>query len=494
MRLLAAALLLLALAGCLGGNSVTVPGASVVGTAGWHLDCYRTAGWSDPCTTRASVTSGPANENWLAVNPKDPLNVMAGAKDYNPNATDCVWVGLATTHDGGKTWKDQYIGGLLAERNDPTNPLFPYQCNTDPMFAFADDGTLYDVVEVYGQKQPNSTPPDPVGLNSPGSPLVGPNTMFITVSKDGGTTFGPLARVWDGGLPAVLQDRTLIVGNPTSGSVHFIFSQRQDIVGSLANTAVSQVVVSTSRDHGATWGSPLVVSAPEPMFNIPAAITADEEGRVVAFWARSTGPSAPMSDLFAAVSTDDGTSFGVPIHVAAAKLMSKAHADPAQFYVAINPQIAVDRSGGPRQGWLYAVWDDNQTGHLDPRISISKDHGATWSAPAVLTGDPDAHDRFHPAIAVDAWGAVHVTYNDRRYDAANKLLDLSWAIAPDGSNFISFRVTNGSFDGDLGFHQSGVPFIGDYNGLGCSGATCYASFADTRDGRSELAVARLVRG
>jgi len=230
------------------------------------------------------------------------------------------------------------------------------------------------------------------------------------------------------------------------------------------------------------------------MFNIPAAITADDDGRVVAFWARSTGFSAPTSDLFVAQSTDDGASFGALVKVATAKLVLKPHADPAKFYVAINPQIAVDRSSGPRHGWLYAVWDDNQTGHLDPRLSVSRDHGATWSAPQVFTGDPDAHDRFHPAIAVDAWGAVHITYNDRRFDPENRLLDLMWAIAPDGSNFTSFRVTASSFDGDLGFHQTGVPFIGDYNGLGCSGATCYASFADTRDGRSELAVAKLVRG
>jgi hypothetical protein len=468
--------------------------------AGWHLDCYATPGWSDPCTTRASVTSGPANENWLALNPRDPDNLVAGAKDYNANATDCVWVGLATSHDGGRSWKDQYIGGLKDQRlTDPT--LAPYQCNTDPMFAFAGDGALYDVVEVYGARQPAGIPPDPLGLNSPGGPVGGPNTMFVAKSTDGGTTFGPLARVWDGAPPAMLQDRTLIVSNPKSGSVHFVWSQRQDLQSS------AQIVVSTSRDGGASWTLPVLVSAPDLKFNIPAAITARDDGEVVVFWASSDGFAAPTADLLAAASKDDGASFGPPVKVSTAKLVLVPHLEPAKFYVAINPQIAVDRSQGPREGWLYAVWDDNQTGHLDPRISVSADGGATWSAPRSISGDPDGHDRFHPAIAVDAWGAVHVTYDDRRFDPANRLLDLVWAIAPDGSNFTSFRVTASSFDGDLGFHQTGVPFIGDYNGLACvpkpgpatsAGAAldgvCYASFADTRDGRSELAVAKLVRG
>ncbi|MCA1814198.1 MAG: glycoside hydrolase [Halobacteriales archaeon] len=424
LALLAIALL----AGC------TAPVAPGPASVTWHLDCYRTPGWSDPCTTRASAESGPANENWLALNPKDARNLMVGGKDYNPNATDCVWVGLATSHDSGATWKDQYIGGLKAQRStDPT--LGPFTCNTDPMFAFADDGFLYDVVEVYGSG-PGSGIGDPLGI---GQAIEGQghNTMFIVTSSDGGTTFGP----------------------------------------------------------------PVLVSAPDAKFNIPAAITAGDDGRVLAFWLSSDGFGTPApADLWVAASTDDGATFGAPVHVAQTNVVIVPNLPNAQFYVANNPQIAVDRSGGPRQGWAYAVWDLNVSGHLDPRISVSRDGGATWSEPRSVSGDPDAHDRFHPALAVDAWGGVHVAYNDRRYDPANKLMDLTWAIAPDGLNFTSFRVTNSSFDGDLGFHQTGVPFIGDYNGLACmpkpgpEAGVCYASWADTRDGRSELAVAKLVRG
>jgi hypothetical protein len=354
------------------------------------------------------------------------------------------------------------------------------------MFAFADDGLLYDVVETYSNVPAKGVPGDPTGLTALGG--AGTNTMFITVSHDGGTTFGPVVRVWDGATPAVLQDRTMIVANPKTGSAHFAWSQRQDLASS------AQLLVSTSRDHGATWGLPVVVSAPDAKFNVPAALTATDDGKVVAFWLSSDGFGARTpGDLWVASSGDDGASFGAPVHVAQTNVVLLPSIPNSKFYVANNPQVAVDRSQGPRHGWLYAVWDENVSGHLDPRISVSRDGGATWSAPRSVSGDPDAHDRFHPALAVDAAGAVHVTYNDRRYDPGNKLLDLSWAIAPDGSDFTSFRVTNSSFDGDLGFHQTGVPFIGDYNGLGCSGAVCYASFADTRDGRSELAVARLVR-
>jgi hypothetical protein len=88
---------------------------------------------------------------------------------------------------------------------------------------------------------------------------------------------------------------------------------------------------------------------------------------------------------------------------------------------------------------------------------------------------------------------VHVTYFDRQYDPADKLLDLTWASSDDGSNFTHRRVTASSYDGDVGFHQSGVPFIGDYNGLAVTGKHLYASYPDTRAGRSDLAVAHFMR-
>jgi len=452
----------------------------------WVQSCYKMAGWSDPCTSRATTKNGPSNENWIAVNPTDPRNVVVMGKDYNPKASDCVWMGVEVTKDGGATWTESYLGGDLSQRQ-PTDASFGYTCNTDPMFTFDSAGTLYASFEVYS-RLPNHVPV--VGTN-PGQG--GQNTMYVAVSKDGGLTFGPFVAVWVGDGEMLLQDRTMLVANPKTGSIHFCWSQR------VAAGAVGEVLVATSRDHGATWDLPVVVSRPnDNRLDIPCALAAAPDGTVYAGW-YSLPLNEPVTGLppvgeatthlELATSADDGRTYSAPRSVQDVGMPFVTHAPNSKFYVAADLQMAVAPKGD-----LYLVWNDNATGHLEVMVSHSADKGATWTPPLAVAGpDGGTHARFHGAVAVDAWNTVHVTYFDRQYDPADKYLDITWSKSDDGANFTHQRVTATSYDGDIGFHQSGVPFIGDYNGLAVAGKDLYASFPDTRAGRSDLAVAHFER-
>jgi hypothetical protein len=91
------------------------------------------------------------------------------------------------------------------------------------------------------------------------------------------------------------------------------------------------------------------------------------------------------------------------------------------------PALAVDRSRGTFRGRLYAVWPDARLDHRTRILfSSSKDHGRTWTAPAVV--DDNAAGRstngrannFMPAIAVNRRGVVGVSWYDRR-DAPDNL-------------------------------------------------------------------------
>src|SRR5579884_2798362 len=152
--LVAAAILV---AGCVSPASTAPPTTQPATIAGWALDCTlgsyeqaRNASWGQTCEARASHNPGPKEETWIAINPKDPNNVVVGAKDLDPAASaSCVWNGVFVTHDGGKTWKDVHIGGTYASR-DPTSPFYGYACNTDPDFQFTSDGALHYGVEMYG--------------------------------------------------------------------------------------------------------------------------------------------------------------------------------------------------------------------------------------------------------------------------------------------------------------------------------------------------------
>src|SRR5438105_4463317 len=102
--LLGSLALAVVLAGCGGPSGSTntspAPGNPYAQAlaGGWRLDCSlgafeqaRNASWGQACEARASHSPGPKEETWAQVNPKDPRNVVVGAKDLNPASSDhCV--------------------------------------------------------------------------------------------------------------------------------------------------------------------------------------------------------------------------------------------------------------------------------------------------------------------------------------------------------------------------------------------------------------------
>jgi hypothetical protein len=496
MRLLALLpLLALAVAGCLGASEV--PTMEVLpdrplGRSGWSQVCEDGADWADLCSVRATPALGPANENWLAVNPTNPDNLVVGTKNYDDASSSCVWGGVHVTFDAGRTWEERPFGGTQAERmaRGPADPLFGYQCMTDPMFAFDAQGLLYYVVEVYGRtphEREGLLPAPPTGTGLEGlltHPDTGGGALLVAVSEDGGRTFPRMVKLWDGeGGILDLLDKTFILANPASGTIHFATSQF------VALGQATQILVFNSRDQGRTWEGPIVLGDPSQTgTRFPAAFSADADGTLHLTWAdTSTGAIQFTRSL------DDGSTWEEPRPIATSSFVFRAPPN-SQYRAVTQPYHVVDRSGGPNHGTIYLVWMDDAEGHMDIRITTSRDRGLTWAAPRTFTDDATTNAQFHPMPWVDDQGAVHVTYYDRRHDPQDKLVDLTWAIAPDGSNFTHHRITGSGFDGDLGIHQDGFPFLGDYNGLGCVGSVCYAAWADTRMGRGDVAVARLVRG
>jgi hypothetical protein len=75
------------------------------------------------------------------------------------------------------------------------------------------------------------------------------------------------------------------------------------------------------------------------------------------------------------------------------------------------------------------------------------------------------------------------------------LYDATLATSRDGgASWVQQRLTSKGSDGDLGIHQDGFPFIGDYVGLGVVGSHVYAGFPETVEGRATLAVAHVMGG
>jgi hypothetical protein len=155
--------------------------------------------------------------------------------------------------------------------------------------------------------------------------------------------------------------------------------------------------------------------------------------------------------------------------------------------------FGIDTSDGANRGRLYAAWP--QSGATGAGVFVShSDDSITWSTPMEVTAEL-ADDQFMSWIDVGPDGTVHVAYYDCSIDAGGQNMTMGYTYSLDGGETWSTNIHVGQvpFDGDLGHHQSGVPFIGDYNGLDASDKAVHFFWADTRYGRSDVYAATIIK-
>lgn len=474
MRSPALLALLVVLAGCVSpATPPAAPGDAAAATGGWALDCTlgavsraRDPAWPHPCAVRASWTPGFKSELWLGLNPTDPRNVVIGAKEVETAASaDCVWNSVHVTHDGGRTWRDLNIGGNYSDRV-PTDPWFGYACNTDPILAFSKNGDVHYGVEVYNFGFQTYDTPLRQQVGSAG--LLGWKILLAT-SHDGGDTW-PDVITYQPDLVSVT-DYSRMTVSPTTGTIL-----------EAINNLPGPCHVLSSRDGGRSADPPVKIVAPDPMADTGCqVIAASPTGTIVVgasgggstYWYRSADDGRTF--------TDSSTGFTFePI----------AGFEENEFRTGTNFEIAYDLTDGPRKGTLYAIYGDTAAGNADLFVRSSADDGRTWSEPVRVHDDNGTNDQFLPNIAVAGDGSLHALFLDKRWDPANKLLDATWALSLDGgATWANQRVTAKSFDGDLGRHQSGAPFIGDYLGIAAVGDHVWATFPDSTNGNNTVVAA-----
>lgn len=485
-RLVLLSTLALVLAGCVTdpGGGDDGGGDDAPGADGYALSCdglaRGNASWVEPCVAMASPNDSPSKtEIDLAVNPTNPDNVVVGSKDLDPLASKCVWAVAQASLDGGATWTTSYIGGKTAERT-PTQPLFGWNCITDPIMAFDADGTLYYSLQAYDHTLEGSDVPPP--LNQVAG-TVG-SAIFAARSTDGGLTWDKLVTLHLGDGANIFHDYMRVLVNPATGTYHTIWNQF---------TGVATVVpVLVSWDGQADRANP-------PTY-IPVPERA--QGTTMAGFAAATDGTLYVlvddgADAWLTTSTDDGRTFTPPVLVEALhreSIRRQALGDDA-FRTTGSYELVVDNSGGPRDGWLYAtISEQDSDGNADIYVSRSEDGGATWSERVLVNaGEHQPGFQWIPRPHVDRLGNLHLVYLDSSRNAGNDtVLDASWARSTDGGlNWTNAYLTTRPFDGNLGVHQDGFPFIGDYLGIGGAGDWVYMGYPVCSSGRCEIGVSKI---
>src|SRR5579862_3496391 len=278
-------------------------------------------------------------ESWLAMNPADPLNLIAASIVLGEHD----WVAAYASRDGGKSWVRATHGAAAAKYFD----------GLDPAVAFDADGNAY-----------LSTTADAFG---------------VWKSTDGGRTWGEPAVV-----PGAAYDRTFVASDR---SPHGSFHGRLYAVGKMPMTVfghhgVDVIGFSSSSDGGASFVFPrLLLPAPEKeLLQMVSDLQVTPEGKVILALELfdAQGIDAPLltGRISIITSADGGHTFSEPRQVAV--MHQYGHAREPQSVKGLSvAQLALDTSPGPRHGTLYAVWLDAGNGSYQVMAAASPDGGAT---------------------------------------------------------------------------------------------------------------------
>lgn len=315
-------------------------------------------------------------------------------------------------------------------------------------------------------------------------------TSDISVSKsiDGGATFGNPVSAASKNKATHFLDKEWLAVDPTNPNRLFVTYTDFDFSGicgfdagdPILRTAIELV---RSTDGGATWGPPVVVSEVcDPAGVQGSQVTVGPGGEVYVAWEAFAASGAAEIDI--RKSTDNGSTFGPVVKVNDAICAGNCSVLQGNFRASEFPTLAVDRSGGSANGYVYIAWNDGRNltvpdfwvgayGYTDILFSRSTDGGATWSAPVRVNNNPEplssglGTDQYQPGMAVDKKGKIGICFYDRRRDANNFLIDWECASSKDaGASWSNKKITKKNFPAvpsqDL---LTNPRYMGDYDGL-----------------------------
>ena len=419
--------------------------------------------------------STPQNETSVAVNPLNPLNVVAGANDYR---VCCDSSGLNdgsgwayASLDGGATWVNRQLPGLTVQTGG--QGVFKKMDSAgDPALAFGPDGAVYYANIVFSRSSPASG-------------------IAVSVSRDGGLTWGPPNMVSFNDAGNFFNDKEWITVGPTGKVVvtWTRFNQGPHGAGYLA----SPIVMAVSRDGGKTWnrqGAP--VSDPAHPYNQGSMPQFGPDGALYVAYEGATPTSGYSQDAtIVARSTNDGLTF---TNVEVGRVYDDLDCYPQfggrqtltgeHFRLNSYPSFSIDQSNGK----LAIVWADQQgsgtcgsggasfSGTTSNQVKLVSGGWGALSAPLRIT-TADSADKVFPAVAAGG-GKIAVSYYTRAYSPSTPLCTattsapaggplpvcLDYAAISSSDGFAAeTRLTTQSSNPYVQFRDGA--FIGDYSGI-----------------------------
>ena len=432
-----------------------------------------------PLETCGNFPSGGTNftgsevEPWLDVNPADSDNLVAYWQQdrwSNGGARSNV---AGVTHDGGETWQLVVVPGLTDCSGGP------FERASDPWVSFSPDGTLHQMSLV---------------VNLP--TFAGRNGMAVSRSLDGGLTWEDPIFIIDEETPGVLNDKNTLTAD--SNDSDFVYAIWGRLFVFPTGGFEGPAYFARTTDGGLTWEPAREIFNPGVNNQtIGNQIVVLPDGRLINFFNEiinvlpdgTPNPQTPPFNLAFIESLDQGATWEVAGgSTRIAQIQSQGASTPDTGAAVRDGDLIFDVAVDPKNGRLYAVWQDSRfTGFDQVAFAQSKDGGKTWSAPIRVNRTPRNRDNplrrqaFLPSVAVGGDGTVAVSYYDFRNDDDSGELADHFMVFCDRrcdrrrSWRQEVRLTEESFD-YLTAPQAGGLFLGDYLGLAAKGDKFYSFF------------------
>jgi fibronectin type 3 domain-containing protein len=427
-----------------------------------HQDLKPGSQGSEVMTKSASETSEqnisgnpgvPRSESDIRINPFTPSKIIGASNNIGGNGEQAIFFSSNT----GATWGQTQLPLVLGD-----------SFHSDPTVDWTSDGTAWSTT---------------IGIDATQTVL----TMRAYKSTNGGASW-TFDNTFSNGTN---NDKELIWVDKTATS------PCKDNIYAIWHNGLPAIVNHRTGPGGA-WQTPIQVSGAETTgTGIGGDITSDSAGNVFAFW-----PDTGSQGIYVAKSTNCGSSFGTPVHIATTF-------DSFQFPIPSNASrmpLIYASAGTYKNGAtnnVYVTWNDlasgtgcgpndpgtNASSPCKSRIwfSRSTDGGSTWSTATMINNQSGLNDQFFNRLTVDPTsGKVSVVYYDTVGDSTRLSTNVYYQASTDGGLTWStpFKVTSASTNETTAGADSGNQY-GDYIGMSGYNGTFFPSWTDRRGGGNE---------
>lgn len=372
-----------------------------------------------------SIENSP-NEVCIAINPRHPNNLVAGANLNN----------YYFSFDGGSTWNNKEIA-------DAKNGVWG-----DPVLIFDANGSVY----FFHLSRPVK-----------GGDWI--DRIVCQKSTDGGISYSNPG-TYMGLNPPKKQDKPWACADITNSrwkNYIYVTWTQFDAYNSRNPDDKSNILFSFSSDGGINWSEALRINeisgdcVDSSNTTEGAVPCVGPDGEIYVSWSVN-------DKLFFDRSTDGGLTWLENDIFAGHQPGGWVYDIEGLFRCNGLPVTCCDISNSPYKGNIYINYSDRTNGENDVDVFIVKstDEGNTWSAPKRVNDDPvgNGKQQFMSWMSVDPLtGAVYVIYYDRRdYNDLNTDVYLARSI-DGGETFTNVKISESPF-----IPAKGV-FFGDYIGV-----------------------------